>query len=85
MRAFSPSESCKEIEFKALKAQSWLQVERGRLSEFSNDTSSSINDVLKLIEYALEGSSLILASLCLQVFLQELSKTLSDKKVRSSI
>lgn len=42
MRAFSPSESCKEIEFKALKAQSWLQVERGRLSEFSNDTSSSI-------------------------------------------
>ncbi|GLT77082.1 hypothetical protein SLA2020_487000 [Shorea laevis] len=38
---FSPSDSCKESQLNALNPQSWLQVERGKLSKFSSQSSSS--------------------------------------------
>lgn len=51
MRTFSSSESCKESEINALNPQSWLQVERGKLSKSSNESSSSsIESFIKVPE-----------------------------------
>ncbi|GKV48229.1 hypothetical protein SLEP1_g55055 [Rubroshorea leprosula] len=41
MRTFFPSDSCKESQLNALNPQSWLQVERGKISKFSSQCSSS--------------------------------------------
>ncbi|KAA8550824.1 hypothetical protein F0562_002508 [Nyssa sinensis] len=50
MRTFFPSESCKETQFDALNPQSWLQVERGKLSKFSSQSPSSIESFIKVPE-----------------------------------
>ncbi|KAL6208673.1 hypothetical protein ACLB2K_019620 [Fragaria x ananassa] len=59
MRTFFPSESCKESQFNALNPQSWLQVERGKLSKLSSNSnsnsfsfpsSSSIESLIKVPE-----------------------------------
>lgn len=56
MRTFFPSESCKETQFNALNPQSWLQVERGKLSKLSlhpsssSSSSSSIESFIKVPE-----------------------------------
>ena len=42
MKNLFPSESCKETQFNAFNPQSWLQVERGKLSKFSSQSSSSM-------------------------------------------
>ncbi|KAF5782421.1 putative chromatin remodeling & transcription regulator BTB-POZ family [Helianthus annuus] len=47
MRAFFPSESCKESHLNALNPQSWLQVERGKLSKVSPH-SSSLESLIKV-------------------------------------
>jgi hypothetical protein len=41
MRASFTSDSCKESQLDSLNPQSWLQVERGKLSKFSSRSSSS--------------------------------------------
>ncbi|KAK9281363.1 hypothetical protein L1049_004263 [Liquidambar formosana] len=48
MRTFFSSE-CKETQLNALNPQSWLQVERGKLSKFSSH-SSSIESLIKVPE-----------------------------------
>nr|XP_023888922.1 ETO1-like protein 1 [Quercus suber]POF21901.1 eto1-like protein 1 [Quercus suber] len=54
MRTFFPSESCKETQLNALNPQSWLQVERGKLSKLSlhpsSSSSSSIESFIKVPE-----------------------------------
>lgn len=50
MRAFFPSESCKEAHIKAFNPQAWLQVERGKLSKCSTQSSSSIESFIKVPE-----------------------------------
>ncbi|KAM1169279.1 hypothetical protein ACFX19_031621 [Malus domestica] len=51
MRTFFPSESGKESQLNALNPQSWLQVERGKLSKLpSNSSSSSIESLIKVPE-----------------------------------
>ncbi|KAJ8749500.1 hypothetical protein K2173_025695 [Erythroxylum novogranatense] len=46
-----PSDSCKDSQLKALNPQSWLQVERGKLSKLSSySSSSSIESLLKIPE-----------------------------------
>ncbi|XP_050236564.1 ETO1-like protein 1 isoform X2 [Mercurialis annua] len=50
MRTFFPSESCKESQLNALNPQSWLQVERGKLSKFSSCSSSSSSSIESLIK-----------------------------------
>ncbi|XP_057964449.1 ETO1-like protein 1 isoform X2 [Malania oleifera] len=42
MKTFFPYESCKETQLNGLNPQSWLQVERGKLSKFSSHSSSSM-------------------------------------------
>ncbi|XP_010256184.1 PREDICTED: ETO1-like protein 1 isoform X2 [Nelumbo nucifera] len=44
------SESCKEAQIHALNPQSWLQVERGKVSKFSTHSSSSIESFIKVSE-----------------------------------
>ncbi|XP_010259142.1 PREDICTED: ETO1-like protein 1 [Nelumbo nucifera] len=44
------SESCKETQVHALNPQSWLQVERGKISKFSTHSSSSIESLIKVPE-----------------------------------
>ncbi|KAJ6306597.1 hypothetical protein OIU78_021838 [Salix suchowensis] len=41
MRTSFTSESCKESQLNSLNPQSWLQVERGKLSKFSSQSSTS--------------------------------------------
>ncbi|KAL5860174.1 hypothetical protein ACOSQ4_001470 [Xanthoceras sorbifolium] len=41
MRTFFPSDSCKESQLNGFNPQSWLQVERGKLSKLSSQYSSS--------------------------------------------
>ncbi|PSS06371.1 ETO1-like protein [Actinidia chinensis var. chinensis] len=50
MRTFLASESCKEAQLNALNPQSWLQVERGKLSKFSSQSPSSIESFIKVPE-----------------------------------
>ncbi|XP_020541108.1 ETO1-like protein 1 isoform X2 [Jatropha curcas] len=50
MRTFFPSESCKESQINALNPQSWLQVERGKLSKVTSCSSSSIESLIKVPE-----------------------------------
>ncbi|CAL5353744.1 unnamed protein product [Camellia sinensis] len=50
MRTFFPSESCKESQLNALNPQSWLQVERGKLSKFPSQSPSSIEPFIKVPE-----------------------------------
>ncbi|KAG2693722.1 hypothetical protein I3760_08G109700 [Carya illinoinensis] len=54
MKTFFPSESCKETQLNALNPQSWLQVERGKLSKISSQpsssSSSSIESLIKVPE-----------------------------------
>lgn len=49
MRTSFPSE-CKETQINALNPQSWLQVERGKLSKFSSHSSSSLDSLIKVPE-----------------------------------
>ncbi|KAL8259097.1 hypothetical protein R6Q59_027050 [Mikania micrantha] len=48
MRTFFPSESCKETHLSALNPQSWLQVERGKLSKVSPHSPSSLESLIKV-------------------------------------
>lgn len=48
MRTFFPSESCKETHLNALNPQSWLQVERGKLSKISPHSPSSLESLIKV-------------------------------------
>ncbi|CAK9136178.1 unnamed protein product [Ilex paraguariensis] len=50
MRTPFPSESCKETQLNAINPQSWLQVERGKLSKLSYQTPSSIESLIKVPE-----------------------------------
>ncbi|KAB5568341.1 hypothetical protein DKX38_002134 [Salix brachista] len=52
MRAPFTSDSCKESQLDSLNPQSWLQVERGKLSNFSSQasSSSSIESLIKVPE-----------------------------------
>ncbi|KAI4364075.1 hypothetical protein MLD38_020214 [Melastoma candidum] len=52
MKTFLPSDSCKETPLSALNPQSWLQVERGKLSKSSTHSifSSSIESFIKVPE-----------------------------------
>ncbi|ONK74363.1 uncharacterized protein A4U43_C03F5460 [Asparagus officinalis] len=50
MRNLVFSESCKETQVHALNPQSWLQVERGKLSKVSSHSSSSIESLIKVPE-----------------------------------
>lgn len=52
MRTFFPSDSCKESQLNGFNPQSWLQVERGKLSKLSshNSSSSSIESFIKVPE-----------------------------------
>ncbi|TQD78511.1 hypothetical protein C1H46_035940 [Malus baccata] len=51
MRTFFPSESGKGSQLNALNPESWLQVERGKLSKLpSNSSSSSIESFIKVAE-----------------------------------
>ncbi|KAJ9696054.1 hypothetical protein PVL29_008355 [Vitis rotundifolia] len=50
MKNLFPSESCKETQLNAFNPQSWLQVERGKLSKFSSQSSSSIESLIKVPE-----------------------------------
>ncbi|GJV97258.1 ETO1-like protein 1, partial [Tanacetum coccineum] len=47
-RTFFPSESCKETHLNALNPQSWLQVERGKLSKVSPHSPSSLESLIKV-------------------------------------
>ncbi|CAI9288542.1 unnamed protein product [Lactuca saligna] len=48
MKTFFPSESCKETHLNALNPQSWLQVERGKLSKVSPHSPSSLESLIKV-------------------------------------
>ncbi|KAI3676422.1 hypothetical protein L1987_86030 [Smallanthus sonchifolius] len=48
MRTFFPSESCKETHLNALNPQSWLQVERGKLSKVSPHSRASLESLIKV-------------------------------------
>lgn len=50
MRTFFPSESCRETELNSINPQSWLQVERGKLSKISSESNSSIESLIKVPE-----------------------------------
>ncbi|KAH8515439.1 hypothetical protein H0E87_004057 [Populus deltoides] len=52
MRASFTSDSCKESQLDSLNPQSWLQVERGKLSKFfsRSSSSSSIESLIKVPE-----------------------------------
>lgn len=50
MRTFFPSESCKEPQLNSINPQSWLQVERGKLSKLSCQSPSSIESLIKVPE-----------------------------------
>lgn len=50
MKSFFPSSECKETQLNVLNPQSWLQVERGKLSKFSSTSSSSIESLIKVPE-----------------------------------
>ncbi|KAF8388111.1 hypothetical protein HHK36_026777 [Tetracentron sinense] len=50
MRNIFLSESCKETQLHTLNPPSWLQVERGKLSKFSSNSSSSIESLIKVPE-----------------------------------
>ncbi|XP_057461609.1 ETO1-like protein 1 [Actinidia eriantha] len=50
MRTFLASESCKEAQLNALNPQSWLQVERGKLSKISSQSPPSIESFIKVPE-----------------------------------
>ncbi|CAL1383040.1 unnamed protein product [Linum trigynum] len=51
MKGFFPSESCKESQLSSFNPQSWLQVERGKLSKFgSHPFDSSIESLIKIPE-----------------------------------
>ncbi|KAL3517613.1 hypothetical protein ACH5RR_020202 [Cinchona calisaya] len=50
MRSFFPSESCKETQLNSINPQSWLQVERGKLSKISSYSNSSIESLIKVPE-----------------------------------
>ncbi|CAI9107767.1 OLC1v1007204C1 [Oldenlandia corymbosa var. corymbosa] len=45
-----PSESCKETHVNSINPQSWLQVERGKLSKVSSGSPSSIESLVKVPE-----------------------------------
>ncbi|CAK9143755.1 unnamed protein product [Ilex paraguariensis] len=49
-KTFFPSDSCKETDLNAIDPQSWLQVERGKLSKFSSQSPSSIESLIKVPE-----------------------------------
>ncbi|CAA2987098.1 ETO1 1 [Olea europaea subsp. europaea] len=48
MRTFFPSDSCEETHISAVHPQSWLQVERGKLSKFASQSPSSIESPVKV-------------------------------------
>lgn len=48
MKTFFPSESCKETHLNVLNPQSWLQVERGKLSKVSPHSPSSLESLIKV-------------------------------------
>ncbi|XP_076894823.1 ETO1-like protein 1 [Bidens hawaiensis] len=48
MKTFFPPESCKESHLNALNPQSWLQVERGKLSKVSPHSPSSLESLIKV-------------------------------------
>ncbi|XP_072955716.1 ETO1-like protein 1 [Typha angustifolia] len=50
MRNVFLSESCKETQLHALNPQSWLQVERGKMSKSSSYSPSSIGSLIKVAE-----------------------------------
>ncbi|KAM1278864.1 hypothetical protein ACFX13_031817 [Malus domestica] len=50
MRTFFPSESGKGSQLNALNPESWLQVERGKLSKLPSNSSSSIESFIKVAE-----------------------------------
>ncbi|KAL6968274.1 ETO1-like protein 1 [Sarracenia purpurea var. burkii] len=50
MRTSLASESCKEAQLNALNPQSWLQVERGKISKLSSQSPSSIEAFVKVPE-----------------------------------
>ncbi|XP_042017388.1 ETO1-like protein 1 [Salvia splendens] len=50
MRALFPSESCKEPFHSSINPQSWLQVERGKLTKFVPQSPSSIESLIKVPE-----------------------------------
>lgn len=50
MRTLFPSESCKEPFLSAINPQSWLQVERGKLTKFVPQSPSSIESLIKVPE-----------------------------------
>ncbi|GAV87393.1 TPR_1 domain-containing protein/BTB domain-containing protein, partial [Cephalotus follicularis] len=50
MRTFFPSDSCKESQLNAHNPQSWLQVERGKLSKISSQNSFSSPSVESFIK-----------------------------------
>ncbi|GAA0184551.1 ubiquitin-protein ligase [Lithospermum erythrorhizon] len=50
MRTLFASESCKESQLNAINPQSWLQVERGKLSKFTSYEPSSIESLIKVPE-----------------------------------
>ncbi|KAF6173383.1 hypothetical protein GIB67_027078 [Kingdonia uniflora] len=50
MRNLFVPDSCKETQLHVLNPQSWLQVERGKLSKFSSHSSSSIESLIKVPE-----------------------------------
>ncbi|XP_039139594.1 ETO1-like protein 1 isoform X1 [Dioscorea cayenensis subsp. rotundata] len=52
MRNIFQSDSCKETQLHALNPQSWLQVERGKLSKVASHASSSIESLIKVVEPA---------------------------------
>ncbi|XP_073040672.1 ETO1-like protein 1 [Primulina eburnea] len=50
MRTLFASESCKETQLNSINPQSWLQVERGKLSKFAAQSPSSIESLIKVPE-----------------------------------
>ncbi|KAG8389302.1 hypothetical protein BUALT_Bualt02G0215300 [Buddleja alternifolia] len=50
MRTFFPSDSCKEPQLSAINPQSWLQVERGKLTKLASQSPSSIDSLIKVSE-----------------------------------
>lgn len=50
MRTFFPSDSCKETQLNGFNPQSWLQVERGKLSKLSSHNSSSSSSIESFIK-----------------------------------
>ncbi|KAL0459489.1 UNVERIFIED_CONTAM: ETO1-like protein 1 [Sesamum latifolium] len=50
MRTLFPSDSCKEPQLNAINPQSWLQVERGKLTKLAPRSPSSIESLIKVPE-----------------------------------